>query len=100
RDGACRALNHDGIRMAADATVAFIDRHLVLLAEQPGRRHAGNAGADDRYVLGDGKIAVHRSPLGRVRRPRPVVLVSPHAAVTLGRTRWITGDGRDWLAGD
>jgi hypothetical protein len=86
--------------MAADAAVAFIDRHLVLLAEQPGRRHAGNAGADDRYVLLDGKIAVHRSPLGRLRRPRPLFLTSPHGAVTLGWGRWITAKGRNRMAGD
>jgi hypothetical protein len=86
--------------MTADATLAFIDRDLVLLAEQPGRRHAGNAGADDRYVLLDGKIAVHRSPLGRLRRPRPFVFSSPDMAVTLGRKRWITGAGRERMAGD
>src|SRR5580693_5247702 len=90
----------NGVRMAADATVAFVDRHLVLLAEQPGRRHAGNAGADDRYVLWGSKIAVHGSPLGRLRRPRPLVLHSPHVAVTLGRKRWITGAARNCIAGD
>jgi hypothetical protein len=100
RDGAFRAFDHNGVRMAADAAVAFVDRHFVLLAEQPGRRHAGNTGADDRYVLWDGKIAVHRSPLGRIRRPRLLFLTSPHVAVTLGRRRWITGAGRNQMAGD
>jgi hypothetical protein len=79
RDRALRARHRNGVRMAADPPVALIDRDVVLLTEQPGRRHPGNAGTYDRYVLSDRKIAVHCSP-------HPST-----GAVTLGLAVWITG---------
>ena len=37
RNGTLRPLHGNGVRMSPDATIAFINRDLVTLAEQPGR---------------------------------------------------------------
>jgi hypothetical protein len=62
------------------------------LTEQPGRRHAGNAGADDRYTFPGCKIAVHVTPFAPLRRLRFTARVPSIGAVTFDRGPWITGE--------
>ena len=79
-------------------SVAFVDGDLVLLTEQPRRRHAGNAGTDDRYVFLDCEIAVHCSPLLRFGRPRSWPALRT-GAVTVRSEAWIMGEEGNLLAG-
>ncbi len=42
-----RTVGLHGVGVTADPALAFENRDLMALAEKPGRRHAGDAGADD-----------------------------------------------------
>ena len=47
-DPALRALDIHRVGVAARPAVLFVEGHVVAAAEQPGRRQAGHAGANDR----------------------------------------------------
>ena len=78
-DAAAVRLDLDGVGMAADALVGFVERDVMALGQQPSGGHAGNAGTDD----GDAEPISFRGTLSAQHAQTPIAFDAEHCRVTL-----------------